>query len=133
MAALAQKSSFARVTVKAQRPSVASRRPVRVQAKYGDNSKYFDLKDLENTTGSWDMYGVDEPKRYPGLQETFFKRATDVVSRRESLNAFVALAGIASIAFFGAKGSIDANLPITKGPREGFSESGKGGSVRARL
>ncbi len=50
-----------------------------------------DLQDLENTTGSWDMYGVDEPKRYPGLQETFFKQSTDILTRREALNAFVAL------------------------------------------
>ncbi len=49
------------------------------------------LQDLENTTGSWDLYGVDEPKRYPGLQEQFFKQATDILSRREALNAFVAL------------------------------------------
>lgn len=37
------------------------------------------------------MYGVDEKKRYPGLQEEFFNRAVDPISRRESLNAFVAL------------------------------------------
>eukprot|EP00983_Pelagomonas_calceolata_P104464 1159030-Pelagomonas_calceolata.AAC.3 len=48
-------------------------------------------QDLENTTGAWDMYGVDEKKRYPGMQEEFFQRATDAVSRRESLNGFVAL------------------------------------------
>ncbi len=48
-------------------------------------------QDLENTTGSWDMYGVDDKKRYPGLQEEFFNRATDAISRRESLNGFVAL------------------------------------------
>jgi hypothetical protein len=48
-------------------------------------------QDLENTTGSWDMYGQDDPKRYPALQETFFKQAADAVSRREALNGFVAL------------------------------------------
>ena len=42
------------------------------------------MQDLENTTGAWDMYGVDEPKRYPGLQETFFKQATDILTRREA-------------------------------------------------
>jgi hypothetical protein len=26
--------------------------------------KLFDLSDLENTVGSWDMYGQDDQKRY---------------------------------------------------------------------
>ncbi|KAM1209894.1 hypothetical protein ACFX2I_015452 [Malus domestica] len=30
-----------------------------VVAKYGDNSVYFDLKDLGNTTGKCDLYGSD--------------------------------------------------------------------------
>jgi hypothetical protein len=38
------------------------------KAKYGDESVYFDLKDVENTAGSWDMYGVDSTKRYPDRQ-----------------------------------------------------------------
>ena len=29
------------------------------KAKYGDESVYFDLSDVEATTGSWDVYGVD--------------------------------------------------------------------------
>jgi hypothetical protein len=33
----------------------ALRRRVAVQAKYGEESRFFDLKDLENTLGSWDM------------------------------------------------------------------------------
>lgn len=37
-------------------------------AKYGDESQYFDLQDLENTVGSWDMYGQDTKDRYNGLQ-----------------------------------------------------------------
>nr|6SL5_H Chain H, PsaH [Dunaliella salina] len=90
--------------------------------------KYFDVQDLENTTGAWDLYGVDEMKRYPGLQEEFFQRATDAVSRREALNGFVALsAGVASIALFG-KGASTLELPIgTKGPRMEKTENGKGG------
>ena len=28
-------------------------------AKYGDKSVYFDLEDLGNTTGKWDLYGSD--------------------------------------------------------------------------
>ena len=38
------------------------------RAKYGDESVYFDLKDLGNTTGSWDLYGSDSPSPYNGLQ-----------------------------------------------------------------
>ncbi len=49
------------------------------------------MQDIENTTGSWDLYGVDEKKRYPALQETFFAQAAEATSRREALNAFVAL------------------------------------------
>jgi hypothetical protein len=49
------------------------------------------LQDLENSTGSWDMYGQDSDKRYPGMQAEFFERAGDVLKRREALRGFVAL------------------------------------------
>jgi hypothetical protein len=39
-----------------------------VTAKYGEKSVYFDLGDISNTTGKWDLYGNDEPNRYNGLQ-----------------------------------------------------------------
>lgn len=48
-------------------------------------------QDLENSTGSWDMYGQDSDKRYPGMQAEFFERAGDVLKRREALRGFVAL------------------------------------------
>lgn len=38
------------------------------QAKYGDESVYFDLDDVEQTVGAWDMYAVDSSKRYPDQQ-----------------------------------------------------------------
>ena len=38
------------------------------RAKYGDESVYFDLKDLGNTTGAWDLYGSDSLSPYNGLQ-----------------------------------------------------------------
>lgn len=38
------------------------------RAKYGDESVYFDLKDVKNTTGAWDLYGQDGPAPYNGLQ-----------------------------------------------------------------
>jgi len=48
------------------------------------------LQDLENTVGSWDMYGVEESKRYPGLQAEFFERAAAPLTRRESIVSFIA-------------------------------------------
>lgn len=48
-------------------------------------------QDLEDTVGSWDMYGSDADKqRYNGLQSEFFTRATQPLSRRSSLLAFTA-------------------------------------------
>merc|ERR1711904_113783 len=81
------------------------------QAKYGDESIYFDLDDIENTAGSWDMYGVDANKRYPDIQSDFFERATTGLARREAMLGFLALGGGASILVWGAKGSKDASLP----------------------
>jgi len=60
-------------------------------AKYGDESIYFDLEDIENTSGSWDMYGTDVEKRYPDLQNEFFERAGTGIARREALLGIVAL------------------------------------------
>ena len=80
--------------------------------------KLFDLSDLENTVGSWEMYGQDDSKRYNGLQSDFFERAASGLTRREYLNALVALGGGASLLVWGAKGSKDAALPITKGPQK---------------
>jgi len=80
------------------------------------------MSDMENTVGSWDMYGQDDPKRYAGLQETFFANATEGVSRRSALQAFVAVGGAAACVVFGAKGAKDANggqgLPIVRGPQQ---------------
>lgn len=39
-----------------------------IVAKYGDKSVYFDLEDLGNTTGQWDLYGSDAPSPYNSLQ-----------------------------------------------------------------
>lgn len=44
------------------------RRSGAVVAKYGDKSVYFDLEDLGNTTGKWDLYGSDGPSPYNSLQ-----------------------------------------------------------------
>ncbi len=49
------------------------------------------LQDLENTVGSWDMYGQDAKARYNGLQSEFFERAAGGLTRREYLLAVVGL------------------------------------------
>ena len=48
----------------------SARRPrgAAVVAKYGDKSVYFDLDDIGNTTGQWDLYGSDAPSPYNPLQ-----------------------------------------------------------------
>merc|ERR1711975_82815 len=68
------------------------------QAKYGDDNVFFDLDDLENTSGNWDRYGSDDPRRYPDQQAEFFE-----------------LAGAIAAAGYGAVGAKDAKLPITIG------------------
>ncbi|MEW5301583.1 MAG: hypothetical protein WDW36_004434 [Sanguina aurantia] len=128
-------STLSRSAVRAT-PSVrsraVSRRAVVVKAKYGEDSKYFDLKDLENTTGSWELYGQEDKKRYPDLQVKFFEQAAEVLTKREALVGFIALAGVSSIGAFGAVGSKLLALPIAKGPQTA-GESGKGGSIKKRL
>lgn len=42
-------------------------------AKYGEKSIYFDLEDLGNTTGQWDLYGSDAPSPYNSLQVLLFQ------------------------------------------------------------
>jgi hypothetical protein len=46
------------------------------------------VQDLEDTTGSWELYGQEDEKRYPSLQAEFFNRAAAPLTRRESLLAF---------------------------------------------
>ena len=46
-------------------------------------------QDLENTVGSWDLYGQQDEKRYPGIQAEFFERAAAPVTRRESAYALI--------------------------------------------
>ena len=79
-------------------------------------SLIFLLQDLENTIGSWDLYGQEDKNRYNSLQSEFFERAAGGLTLREYLNGLVALGG-AAILLWGAKGSQVLNLPITKGPQ----------------
>merc|ERR1712139_92644 len=99
-----------------QRPYL--HRATRVMAKYGDESIYFVLGDMENTVGSWEVYGEDGKERYPALQEEFFIRAGQALNRRTAMSAFLAMSGTAAILIWGAKGSKDAKLPITVGPQQ---------------
>ena len=48
-------------------------------------------QDLENTVGSWDLYGVEDSKRYPSLQAEFFERAAAPLTRRSAVTSFLAL------------------------------------------
>lgn len=115
-------TSFVRGTnaVSSQKKTVRS---TRVMAS---ERRLFDLSDLENTVGSWDMYGQEDQKRYNGLQSEFFERAAGGLTRREYLNALVALGGGAALLVFGAKGAKDANLPITVGPQKGGEPGPRG-------
>merc|ERR1712159_65100 len=88
------------------------------KAKYGDESVYFDLSDVEATTGSWDVYGVDARARYPDQQAAFFEYAAQGLGRREAVYSLLAVsAGLLTVAY-GVKGAKDAGLPITVGPQK---------------
>ena len=88
------------------------------KAKYGDESVYFDLSDVEATTGSWDVYGVDSQSRYPDQQAAFFEYAAQGLGRREAVYSLLAVsAGLLTVAY-GVKGAKDAKLPITVGPQQ---------------
>ncbi|CAG9465221.1 unnamed protein product [Pedinophyceae sp. YPF-701] len=122
------KTSFAGVAVRSQAPRARAqaRASVRVQAKYGENGKYFDSNDIENTVGAWDMYGKEDSQRYNDLQSKFFTQASTGLSRRESMLAFVTMFGTGSLLLWGAKGAKDAELPITKGPQKPAAKGPRG-------
>ncbi|KQK04921.1 photosystem I reaction center subunit VI, chloroplastic [Brachypodium distachyon] len=109
LAATARPSSLCRST---RRPA----RGVAVQAKYGEKSVYFDLDDIGNTTGQWDLYGSDAPSPYNGLQSKFFQTFAAPFTKRGLLLKFLLLGGGSLIAYLGATTSPDL-LPIKKGPQ----------------
>lgn len=76
--------------------------------------------------GSWDMYGEEGVKRYPGLQNEFFERAGESLTKREALRSVILLGGGAAIALWGFVGSKDVTLPITVGPQKGGEKGPKG-------
>ncbi|WCJ40785.1 Photosystem I reaction center subunit VI chloroplastic [Euphorbia peplus] len=87
-----------------------------VVAKYGDKSVYFDLEDLGNTTGQWDLYGSDAPSPYNSLQSKFFETFAAPFTKRGLLLKFLILGGGSTIAYLSASATGD-QLPIKKGPQ----------------
>ncbi len=74
---------------------------------------------MASTTGAIDMYGKADVKlQYNDQQSRFFERAAKPLTRRQSLNSFLTLVGTASLVLWGAKGSLDADLPIMKGAQQ---------------
>ena len=87
-----------------------------VVAKYGEKSVYFDLEDIGNTTGQWDLYGSDAPSPYNSLQSKFFETFAAPFTKRGFLLRFLIFGGGATLAYFSATASSDI-LPIKKGPQ----------------
>ncbi|EOY26808.1 hypothetical protein QUC31_012210 [Theobroma cacao] len=87
-----------------------------VVAKYGDKSVYFDLEDLGNTTGQWDLYGSDASSPYNSLQSKFFETFAAPFTKRGLLLKFLLLGGGSLLLFLSATASDDL-LPIKKGPQ----------------
>ena len=90
---------------------------VAVVAKYGDKSVYFDLEDLGNTTGEWDVYGSDAPSPYNPLQSKFFETFAAPFTKRGLLLKFLILGGGSTLAYFSSTATGDV-LPIVKGPQQ---------------
>ncbi|KAF5739153.1 photosystem I reaction center subunit VI chloroplastic-like [Tripterygium wilfordii] len=88
-----------------------------VVAKYGDKSVYFDLEDLGNTTGQWDLYGSDAPSPYNPLQSKFFETFAAPFTKRGLLLKFLILGGGSLLTYISATAPDDV-LPIKRGPQE---------------
>ncbi|ERM98603.1 photosystem I reaction center subunit VI, chloroplastic [Amborella trichopoda] len=95
---------------------VSGRRSCITVAKYGEKSVYFDLEDLGNTTGAWDLYGSDAPSPYNSLQSKFFEIFAAPFTKRGLLLKFLILGGGSALAYLSATASGDI-LPIKKGPQ----------------
>ncbi|KAL8522396.1 hypothetical protein ACS0TY_012513 [Phlomoides rotata] len=91
-------------------------RGVAVVAKYGDKSVYFDLEDIGNTTGQWDLYGSDAPSPYNSLQSKFFETFAAPFTKRGLLLKFLIIGGGSTLAYVSSQATGDV-LPIVKGPQ----------------
>ncbi|KAL8537613.1 hypothetical protein ACS0TY_012656 [Phlomoides rotata] len=87
-----------------------------VVAKYGDKSVYFDLEDIGNTTGQWDLYGSDAPSPYNPLQSKFFETFAAPFTKRGLLLKFLIIGGGSTLAYVSSQATGDV-LPIVKGPQ----------------
>ncbi|XP_077210950.1 photosystem I reaction center subunit VI, chloroplastic-like [Tasmannia lanceolata] len=87
-----------------------------VVAKYGEKSIYFDLEDIGNTTGQWDLYGSDAPSPYNSLQSKFFETFAAPFTKRGLLLKFLILGGGSTLAYLSSTATGDI-LPIKKGPQ----------------
>ena len=52
------------------------------------------MQDLDNTVGAWDMYGQEDTKRYPDMQNEFFERAAGGLASRGSMLRFCAVGAL---------------------------------------
>ena len=89
---------------------------VRVSAKYGERSVYFDLEDMGNTTGDWDLYGSDAPSPYNPLQSKFFETFAAPFTKRGLLLKFLLLGGGGALLYASTAATGDI-LPIKRGPQ----------------
>eukprot|EP00246_Nothoceros_aenigmaticus_P008127 TRINITY_DN22624_c0_g1_i1.p1 TRINITY_DN22624_c0_g1~~TRINITY_DN22624_c0_g1_i1.p1 ORF type:complete len:150 (-),score=26.58 TRINITY_DN22624_c0_g1_i1:1380-1805(-) len=129
-------SGLASSSLSGQKLAVSSARSVSMKAaprkvgvataKYGEKSVYFDLGDIESTTGQWDLYGSDGPSPYNGLQSKFFEIFAGLFTKRGLLLKFLVLGAAGSVGYLGATTSGEV-LPIKKGP-QGSGEQGPEGS-----
>ncbi|GJP48006.1 hypothetical protein CLOM_g7247 [Closterium sp. NIES-68] len=87
------------------------------RAKYGDESVYFDLKDLGNTTGSWDLYGNDGASPYNGMQAKFFETFAGLFTKRGILLKVLILGYAGAIGHFAANSTGDI-IAIQNGPQK---------------
>ena len=67
------------------------------------------MQDLENTAGSWDLYGKEDEKRYPGLQSEFFERAAGPVISRQGLLAIAGLGALSLLPSVSLSGACSWN------------------------
>ncbi|KAH0904463.1 hypothetical protein HID58_043973 [Brassica napus] len=95
------------------KPSSLSIKP----KSYGDKSVEFDLEDLGNTTGQWDLYGSDAPSLYNPLQSKFFETFAAPFTKRGLLLKFLILGGGSLLTYVSASSTGDV-LPIKRGPQE---------------
>ncbi|GER52692.1 photosystem I reaction center subunit VI [Striga asiatica] len=93
-----------------------NRKACSVVAKYGEKSVYFDLEDIGNTTGQWDLYGSDAPSPYNSLQSKFFETFAAPFTKRGLLLKFLILGGGSTLAYVSSQATGDV-LPIVKGPQ----------------